>query len=286
MNGFVMTPVYDLLLRGDDQVPVGLYHLHLVTAEQLCRLHYSPGSLTTVKARLKTLVDNGYIQYDRIPSKNPRSPYYYTLAAGGLRYLKKQGQDILPSARGSKEQDKQYTHITHTLELNNVIIAAATLGLYSDIYRLNSFIHERELKRPEYKYDVVPDALLDFRMLLENGKQRRMAVLLEHDRAYEHINAFKPRIRAYVKMLKAEAYRKLFNVGAVRIAFVTLKGERHAEKMRQWTKEQLTATGDMETGGLSFYFKNLIQPMEPVALWLGSDWKTVYADEPVSLLAG
>lgn len=59
---FSITPVYDLLLRGSSTTPVGLYQLQIATAAQLTRLHYSPGSIKTVKARLKTLVDNGYIQ--------------------------------------------------------------------------------------------------------------------------------------------------------------------------------------------------------------------------------
>lgn len=60
-KSFHITPVYDLLLRGSATMPVGLYHLHIATAEQLTRLHYKPGMLKTVKARLKMLADHGYI---------------------------------------------------------------------------------------------------------------------------------------------------------------------------------------------------------------------------------
>jgi len=71
---FVMRPIYDTLLRGTAETPIGIYHLHLVTAEQLCRLHYSPGSINAVKAQLKTLVDEEYLQADAIPSKRLRPP--------------------------------------------------------------------------------------------------------------------------------------------------------------------------------------------------------------------
>ena len=57
MTAFTINPVHDLLLRGTLEMPVGLYHLYLATALQLCALHYKPGMLTTVKARLKTLED-------------------------------------------------------------------------------------------------------------------------------------------------------------------------------------------------------------------------------------
>lgn len=286
MPDFVLTEVYDLLLRGSSQVPVGVCQLYLVTAEQLCRLHYSPGSIKAVKARLKLLVDNGYLLADNIPSKKPHSPYYYTLAAKGMRYLKKEGYDIAPSMRASKEQDKQYTHIKHTLELNDVIIAASLLEKHNPTYRLASFIHERELKRPQYRYDVVPDALLDFRKSLDNGKQRRMTVLLEHDRASEHINAFKPRIRAYVKMLKTESYKNLYGVGTVTVAVTTSKGEYHAEKLRRWTREELKATGNLQTFGPIFYFTNLAPTIDPKVLWLEPVWCTPDVTEPLALLAG
>ena len=50
---FVITPAYDILLRGSQEMPIGLYHLHMATAEQLCRLHYAMGSLKAVKAKLR-----------------------------------------------------------------------------------------------------------------------------------------------------------------------------------------------------------------------------------------
>lgn len=74
---FAITPVHDLLLRGTQDMPIGLYHLHLATAEQLTRLHYKPGMLKTVSKRLKVLVDNGYVQADSVPTKFMKSPYYY-----------------------------------------------------------------------------------------------------------------------------------------------------------------------------------------------------------------
>jgi hypothetical protein len=186
--------------------------------------------------------------------------------------------------RAGKEQDKQPTHIQHTIELNDVIISATLLSQQSDIYWLKSFKHERELKHPKYKYDVVPDAFLDFRMTTPEGKQRRLAVLLEHDCATEHINAFKPRIRAYVQMLKTEAYKELYGVGIVTIAITTFKGETHRDKLVRWTKEELTESRCLQALGGAFYFANLAPPLEPKTLWTEPAWKTLYTDEQRSLL--
>lgn len=80
---FGITPVYDILLRGSKEMPVGLYHLHMATAEQLCRLHYSLGTIKSVKARLRILVMHGYIQQDERPTKRLRSKYHYLMGTKG-----------------------------------------------------------------------------------------------------------------------------------------------------------------------------------------------------------
>src|SRR5260370_12325767 len=102
---FAITPAYDILLRGSQQMPMGLYHLHLATAEQLCRLHYSAGSIKAVKAKLRTLIDHGYVQFDALPTRLTRSPYYYTLDKLGFHYLRRAGLDVEAFVAG-KQVDK------------------------------------------------------------------------------------------------------------------------------------------------------------------------------------
>src|SRR3989442_10676341 len=110
---FAITPALDLLLRGSADMPIGLYHLHLATTEQLTRLHYKPGMLKTVSKRLKVLTDNGYIQADCIPTKLFKSPYYYTMSTRGMRYLEDIGMDTDANFRSSKEQSESYLHLRH-----------------------------------------------------------------------------------------------------------------------------------------------------------------------------
>src|SRR5947207_8542504 len=150
-KAFAITPVHDLLLRGTADMPVGLYHLHLATAEQLTRLHYKPGMLKTVQKRLKVLVDNGYVQADCLPTKFFKSPYYYTLDTKGMRYLADIGLDTDKSLRASKEVSESYLHLKHAMELNAILIAALQLKRTDPRYYLSRFIHERTLKRTPYK---------------------------------------------------------------------------------------------------------------------------------------
>src|SRR5713101_3689360 len=100
-----ITPPYDVLLRGSQEMPIGLYHLHMATAEQLCRPHYSMGSVKYVRAMLRTLCDHKYVQFDAMPIKSikaTRSSYFYTLDKLGFEYLEAAGLDVYKPFRSSK----------------------------------------------------------------------------------------------------------------------------------------------------------------------------------------
>jgi Replication-relaxation len=192
MKPFRITPVYDLLLRGSDTVPVGLSHRHLATADQLCRLHYRPGCIKTVKKRLKALADNGFVQADSVPTRQYKSPYFYTLGTKGIQYLENIGIDVPQSFRESKEVGQHYLFVQHALELNDILVAASLLHKTAPPYILATFVHERTFKRHPYTATwqeqgktqtqrLVPDAFLDFRVSTASG-QRRIPVLLEHNR--------------------------------------------------------------------------------------------------------
>ncbi len=286
-----ITPVYDRLLRGDAAMPIGLYHLHLATAEQLCRLHYSKGSLTTIKARLLALSDHGFVQSDAIPTKHGRSPYYYTLGQAGVDYLSAAGLEST-GFRASKAVGKHALFIEHTLEINDILIAAALLHRVAPAYRLDSFIHERELKRRPYKArgqgehcTLIPDAFLDIRRSLPDGTAVRLPVLVEHDRGSEEQRYFRRRIRAYVTVLKSGAYHDWFGVKSLTIAFTTFAGEKRREQMRAWTRQELKESGTMAYAP-AFLFTSSCRPPDPYQLWLHPCWYTPDSDQPSSLLAG
>lgn len=293
---FRITPVYDLLLRGSTTTPVGLYHLHMVTAEQLCRLHYKAGSINKVKARLKDLTDHGFLQSDAQSTKKGNGPYYYMLSQQGMRYLEDVGCDTSETFRASREGDKHAFFVEHTLELNDVLIAATLLKAAAPTYWLDSFIHERTLKRRPYKavwrteaqqqtFTVIPDAFLDFRSALPDGRQRRMPLLLEHDRGTEEQQHFRRRIRAYIVLLKSSAYQQLFGVRTVTVAFTTFTGVPRLKQMIEWTRAELAVTNEPKTLGMTFSFTTLDQPLEPQQIWLSPRWFTPYDNSPLSLLS-
>lgn len=295
---FVLTLPYDRLIRGDDKMPLGIYHFHRLRADQICRLHHSMKSVKYVQERLKTLVDNGYLQQSSVPTELYRSPYHYSLSNKSVAHLKSLGWHVSESFRASKEAETSYLHIRHELELNDVIISAALLSKEAPEYRLQSFKHDRELAREAFRtmwhserLTLIPDAFLDFRQALEGGKQRHLHVLLEHDCDTEKQWAFRRRIRAYIILLKSEAYKERFKVNAITVAFTTFTGEQRREQMREWTRLELATTNESKAIGLSFLFAHisravLTKPGGPACLWLQPCWYSLYEGQPLSLLLG
>jgi hypothetical protein len=268
-----ITPSLDILLRGSESVPIGLFHRHIATAEQLCRLHYSMDSLKAVKAKLRALCDGGYVQFDALPTKFTRSPYYYTMGKLEIEYLQKAGMDISEGYRASKEVDKHALFAMHTLELNDIIISAALL------------------KRRPYKatwhggsFSLIPDTFMVFRTLMPDGRQRRIPIVIEHDRGSEEQYYFRRRIRAYLVMLSSEGYKELFGVGGITIAFTTSVGAERLRKMREWIRKESEETGEYQSLSNLFYFTNLTKPIDPVQVWVNTTWLPLYENAAVALL--
>jgi hypothetical protein len=289
---FVITPVYDILLRGSSATPVGLYHLQIATAEQLTRLHYAKGMLKTIKARLKTLCDHGFLQYDAIPTKFTKSPYYYALDYKGRDYLEDAGLATHEAFRKSKEVNKHSLFIEHTLELNDILIACSLLHKADPSFTFR-FLHERVLKRTPYKatwqttsgqtrkqeiFTLIPDGLLDFLHTLPDGRQQRLTLLLEHDRGSEEQKYFKRRIRAYIVFLQAEGYKTLFQTQKITIAFTTFTGLTRLAAMREWTEQELAATHEPRSIGNTFLFANLQKPLDPQKLLFAPCWYPPYSE--------
>ncbi len=220
-----------------------------------------------------------------------RSPYIYALGQKTIEYLRDTAKwDVPDSFRASKEVGKSYLHIQHDLGLNDVLISGALLKWKAPGYYLAGFIHHRELAQNPYytlwqghRFGLVPDAFLDFRQVLPDGKQRRKAVLLEHDRGTEERRQFRRKVRAYITLLKSEAYKGRFKVNSITIVFTTFEGEKRRDKIREWARQELE--GESKTLASSFLFTNQPQPPDPKYLWLEPCWYTPDGEQPIALLA-
>jgi len=289
---FVVTPVHDLLLRD-------LGTLHRATAEQLTRLNYKMGMLTTVKQRLKDLADNKYV----LPLSHPsiRLPYMYALDRKGLNHLAAQGVDVREYFRPSSEEDsaKNFLFREHMLAISDILIHSLLFEKTEASYRISSMLHERVFKNNPIKatYErnsreetrtIVPDAYLAFVYTRPDGKEETIPVMWELDRGTEDQKFFRKRIRAYSVFLKSRAFKTLFSIENITIAFATTKDHNRIRQMREWTQKELAATNEPLWLSQLFLFTSLPENMaeiEPRQLFLDPVWYMPSDDEnPVSLL--
>ena len=287
-----MTPVHALLLHD-------LHILQRATAEQLTRLNYKMGMLTTVKARLKDLSDNRYV----LPLSHPsiRLPYLYALDRKGLNYLSAQGIDVREYFRPSQEEDsaKNFLFREHMLAISDILIHAMLFEKSDASYCINAMLHERFFKNHPIKAvytranteetkTLVPDAYLEFVYTRELGKEETIPILVELDRGTEEQKYFRRRIRAYIVFLKSRTFKTFFNIENITIAFATTKNHNRIKQMREWTRKELALTNEPSWLGQLFLFTSLSEDMgeiEPRHLFLDPVWYTPSDDEnPVSLL--
>ena len=110
----------------------------ILSSRQLCRLHYSSGSLTYVQSKLKRLTDDGFCQRIWVPKRVPHgsSPAVYTLARRGINQLRDEGLEVSQRYHPSEKQALSYLFLNHTLELNDFLIGAELLCHWQPEFQL------------------------------------------------------------------------------------------------------------------------------------------------------
>src|SRR5437764_111043 len=98
---------------ADDAILRALLRYHYLTSVQLCRLLYSPRSLTYVRDRLRRLVDARVVQKSFIPCITGHPPATFSLARRGLTYLAEAGLAVPKRARPYAAQES-FLHAKHT----------------------------------------------------------------------------------------------------------------------------------------------------------------------------
>ncbi len=185
-QSFTLSGVDDRFLRA-------VYRYHMLKPEQLTRRYYSQGSLTFVKARLKQLTDHDYLDANEQPTTRGRSPFYYTLANKGIKYIKEAGFEVDRYYRPSRKVE-YLPFLLHTFSVNDVLIAAELLADGMLQLTLAEMQHELVLKQDPCKVpigrgqlygdgnqsakhiSIVPDGWLDFRYDRSTGIQERPCV--------------------------------------------------------------------------------------------------------------
>lgn len=306
---FVLKPHHERILEA-------LYRYHFVTVEQVTRLLYSKGSLTSVRSLLAALAENDYAMHLYLPRPTPTGsvPKIYTLARRGINYLKKQGYDVPTRFHPSEQEEKSYLFLRHTLAVNDFLIAASKLEKEFPAIHLSEVRHERVLKREEpiqVSYELltaegkpvldkddkplietmrlIPDAFVDMRIEQPDiNKTYRYCLLLELDRATIEEKNFRKKIRGLLAFIKSGQCINHFGTKFPTIAFVNaVGGIKRRERMKHWTETELKKSKEPHFWTELFMFTDLKEneAIVPETMFFSPVWYTPFQKKPTVLLS-
>ncbi len=214
-------------------------------AQQLLRLlGYSPASLTYMQSRLKRLADTGYLERTFLPrpGRAGSAPLLYRLTRKSIPVLREQGLELPYRLRPSEANAHGYLHLLHTLEVNDVLIAATVLARETPGLELARIQHERALQTDPIavsiageQQQVVPDGFLDLRT-----GQEQYCLLLELDRGTHGQQAWKRKVRGFVGLSNGP-YEQRFGTTSLTIMVLTTSGVERLERLVRWTAEELAS---------------------------------------------
>jgi hypothetical protein len=237
------------------------------------------------------LTDAGYCQRIWIPKRSPHgsAPAVYTLARKGLNFLRANGVEVTLRFHPSEQAGLSYLFLNHTLEVNDVLIAAELLCRAAPAYRLAGFRHERDLKRRPVRVRdgngrhaaVIPDAWLDLRI---KGRYQ-VCLALELDRGTEE----QKRWRQKVANLLAYAdgpYQDAFDTKSLTIAVLTTSGDRRLLELVRWTEAELEAQGERTQADLFLFTASHPALLTPQDIFLSRRWLQPFNSASLALLEG
>jgi hypothetical protein len=309
-DGFVPKPHHDRILEA-------IYRYHFMTVEQVTRLLYSRGTISTVRALLNELAVNKYLLSFHEPRPTPvgSTPKIYTLSLQGFNHLKKQGASVPTRFREPdvEELEKNYLFLKHNLAVTDFLIAAKVLEKQMPTIQLYGFLHERALKQQppltatiekrtpdgEQMIDtdgkvalstirLYLDGFLDFRLRLpDREKPARFCLLLELDRKTESEADIKRKIRGLLIAVKSGECFKRFGTRNPTVAFVNaVGGEARREQLRAWAEAELKKTKEPKYWTEMFVFTDM--PGDGIIdcqqLFLSPVWYMPFSDKPSVLI--
>jgi hypothetical protein len=256
------------------------------------------------------------LQTIHLPTIEGKSPYIYTLAHKGVKFLREEGREIEVVYKPSEIAELNHSWLKHLLELNDVLICAKQVEKGDSGFLLYSMWHDLELKRKPLQAPVslmaiteqekkstklrpvVPDGVLDFRKAEEGKKTKQFAMWLEHDRGTEGKETIQRKVRSIVAVVLSGAVKEYFDIKRLgNVCFITSAGSDRAETLRKWTMEALAslhAKADIRDLFVFSYFpyhmdekihKIVLEELDHAVLFCSPVWQLCLKEEkPIALL--
>jgi hypothetical protein len=250
-----LTPADEAILRFLSQVRVS-------TARMVAHALFSPGSLTTVRARLRRLSGGGVDYAPRsplvrfpLPSANGNPVRVFTLGSRGRDFIRGELGLPLPTAYYRPSTVLSFSFLRHTLLCTSAVVAVRVFVRRHPEMTLRECRLSYELsRRPELK--VIPDLWVRL-----EGRESRHAIFLEADNSSMYRAAFTKRLAARIQWVRSGEYRTL-GVQGLLVAYVVAGETAQAAQSRlqtvsKWTVETVKALGLKESWAGLFRFTSV-----------------------------
>lgn len=280
-----------------DKILRAIYKFRRLNANQVTRLFYSQGSLTTVRSQLSHLTQEGFLHRYHYPTLSTGfSPWMYELEKKGRSYLKKSyGLTLFPP----KDEEVKYATIMHDIYINDFLIEATKVPNVHLVDVMHDWsLHHAPIKLggSDVREYVVPDGFLSFKYL-----NYTMPIWFELDTGSETNTAyFKLKIRSILAAIYTNECEELFHLTRevdgspiITVAFATTGSETRLQRIREWTHQELTRLG-REIDGKLFLFTRLPHMIKDgketdrldlnPQLFINRSWYLPGENEPLSLL--
>jgi Replication-relaxation len=279
-----------------EKILTALLEFDYLTAQQLTTLLYGAGSLTYVRAKLRSLVAAKLVL--ALAGKSVGLPQVFTPTGKARVYASNfTGNATRLRFRPSEEREKadNLFFIKHTLAIRDVLIAARLLAKTTPGIVLNRIYHEKDLRRKIYveipvhtaqgkhskqTISIAPDASCEF---IVQEKWRDFF----HLEVYRYLpveTLWKQKVTGLVTYRQTGQHQALFHTSALSIA-VFAQTKRMAQTLKEWTEEALTQL-KQPAEGQRFFFNTIDDPTsaEPAEMYLAPVWQQAFGQVNTPLL--
>lgn len=262
-----------MITSVDEKILLSFESLHFLTVEQVCSLHYRPGSSKYVNERLRLLTQAKYLQ--RLERESINVPYVYCLGRRGIQFIREyRGGGNAAAFEPSEHHAHSGLHMRHWLATTDFLIAAHKLPTVSTA-EITTLYHDLTLKQMLKPSKVVPDGWLDIR---HAGSQT--CVWLELDRGTEEQKHIQSKARAIVDWCN-QHYTRVFNTHSLTVCFATTAGESRSNQLATWIDHALR---DRKERGWFLFTPLSPGPLDPRLIFFQPIWKRLGDSGLVALL--
>ncbi len=272
----------------EQELLILLYQFHYLKIQQIVKLLQKETVINYVRSKMRKLINMGFVETQFLPrtTQAGRTPMIYSLSAKGTRFLAEEKNLQPQTANGVKK----HGFLTHTLQVNDTIIAAILLTKQEPRLTLFDWHHERVLKqhpilvgKNQQKKYVVPDGFLHFILSPPFGKYHEpLGIVFEIDRNTEDRYMIQEKISNYVAFAYGP-YQQAFHLESLTIAFVVTEGgQKRLQQLLTWTEHALK--NNQQDGELFLFAARDPGNIDPVALFCSKIWQQPCNNQLLALI--